>query len=194
MGLSLPVLPVNDTTGVDQGSSVQDRKLLGQLAKLWKSHAECDLGTRHQTGKLLNGRLGPPTKSLAQGGKVLKMAAEELEIAESDLNRMRWFAHLFVDLATLRQDHPEIDSWTKFKAALPSLKPPRGDQAKKPAANPSRPALRGVARSLANVTTKLNGLDFRPRKAEQETLMGALRELAEAVNRRFKIRVMVVDE
>jgi len=194
MGLSLSVPSLNGNNGVDQGPSAQDRKLLDQLAKLWKSHAVCDLETRHKTGKLLNGRLGPPTKSLAQGRKVLKLAAEELAIAESDLNRMRWFAHLFVDLAALRQAHPAIDSWTKFKAALPSLKPSKGNQAKKPAANPSRPALRGVARSFTNLTAKLNGLGFQPRKVEREMLVDALRELAEAASRRLKIRVVVATE
>jgi hypothetical protein len=194
MGSSLKVHSLNDTNGVDQGPSAQDHKLLGQLAKLWKSHAECDLGTRHQTGKLLNGRLDPPTKRFPQGRKVLKMVAEQLGIAESDLNRMRWFAHLFDDLAALRQAHPAIDSWTKFKAELPSLKPAKGGQAKKPAADPSRLALRGVAKSLANVTAKLSGLDTQPGDAERKTLVDALRELAEAVSRRLKISVVVVDE
>jgi len=191
MGLSLPVHSINGTTDVARGPSARDRKLLGQLAKLWKDQAERDLATRHQTGRLLNERLGPPTKSLAQGQKVLKMAAETVGIAESDLNRMRWLAHLFVDLAALRRSHPAIDSWTKFKAALPSLKPSKGDQAKKPTANPSRPALRGVARSLANVTAKLNGLAIRPKGAERKAFVDALRKLAEAVTRRFKIRVVV---
>jgi len=191
MGSSDKVHPANGTDNADQGPSAQDRKLLDLLAKLWKSQAASDLGARHRTGTLLNERLGAPTARQSHGRRVLKLVAEKLGIAESDLNRMRWLSHLFVDLASLRQSHPEIDSWTKFKAALPSLKPVKGDQARKPVADPPRPALGGVVKSLANLTSKLNGLDIRPEKAEKEKFLTGLRELAKAASSRFKINVEV---
>jgi hypothetical protein len=193
MGTSLAAHSVNGTKDKDQATSAQDRKLLGRLVKLWKSQAEHDHGTRYETGRLLNERLGPPNERQPQGRRVLKQAAERLGIAESDLNRMRWYAHLLVS-HDLRQSHPEIDSWTKFKEALPSLKVEFGYEARKPAANPSRPALGVVAKSLANLTAKLNGLDLQPGDAEWEKFVEGLRGLAEAASRRLKIRVVVAVE
>jgi hypothetical protein len=188
--------PANGTENEDQGPTAEDRKLLDRLVALWRSHGEFDLGTRLQTGKLLNERLGPPTASQPQGQRVMKWAAEELRIAESDLNRTRWFGHLFDDITALQQSHPEITNWTRFKEVLPSLMPAKGGQARKPAEDPSRPALGGVARSLANLTSKLNGLDIRPAGAERQKLVDALRGLAEAACRLdipVKVAVRVKD-
>jgi hypothetical protein len=65
--------------------------LLLDLEKLWKSHRKQDLKVRWETGELLNRRLGPPTERLPNGQQVLKKAAKQVRIAESDLSRMRWF-------------------------------------------------------------------------------------------------------
>jgi len=185
------VHPANGTDSVDQGPSKKDLRLVDRLVKRWEERNECDLGTRHWTGKLLNERLGPPTKRQPHGQQVLKMAAEKLAIAESDLSRFRWFATLFDDVAALRQSHPEIDSWTKFKAALPSLMPDKGGKARKPVKDASRPAFGGVARSLASLTAKLNRQDTPPVGAERAQLVDAARELAKAFIR-LKIPVDVV--
>src|SRR4051812_2946383 len=91
----------------------EDRELLRRLAKLWKSHHVRDLGVRWKTGELLNRRLGPPTARLSHGRRVLKRAAERLQVAESDLSRMRWFAHLFKSAEDLQGSHPDVRSWTK---------------------------------------------------------------------------------
>jgi hypothetical protein len=192
MGTSSKVHPANGTDSDDQGPSKKDLRLLDRLVKLWEDHTECDLGTRHQMGKLLNERLGPPTERQPHGQRVLKMAAEKLAIAESELNRMRWFAHLFGDVAAFRQSHPENASWTTFKAELPDLKAKHlGREARKPAANSSRPATRGVARTIASLTAKLNRLDTPPVGAERAQLVAVVQELAKAATRRLKIRVEV---
>jgi hypothetical protein len=191
MGIPLKVHPANGTENVDRALSGSERKQLDRLVALWKSDAERGLQVRHRTGRVLNRQLGPPTKRKARGRRVLEMYGKELGIAPSDLNRMGWFAHLFPGYSDFRAKHPEIDSWTKFKTALPSLKPAEGGQARKPVANPSRPAFGGVARSLASLTAKLNGLGNRPVGAERDRLVSALRELAEAATRRLKIRVEV---
>jgi len=191
MGTSLKVHQTDGTKDNDRGPSAKDLRLLDRLAKLWGEHAERDLGTRHRTGTLLNERLGTPDGRQPHARRVLKMVADKVRIAESDLNRMRWFAHLFVDVAALRRSHPEITNWTRFKEVLPSLLPAKGGQARKPAADPSRPALRGVVKSCTNLASKLNGLDLQPGKAEREGFLDAFRELGEAVYRRFKIRVEV---
>lgn len=193
MGSSELVHPANGTETDDQATSAEDRDLLDRLVGLWRSHAERDFETRHQTGRLLNERLGSPARRQPQGQRVLKTAAEELGTSESDLNRMRWLAHLFVDVAALRQSHPEIDSWTRFKVVLPSLVAPRGGEVRKPAASPSHPALGGVARLFSSLTAKLNGLDIRPEDAERQKLVDGLRGLAEALSR-LKIRVEVAVE
>jgi len=191
MDTTILVRPAQATTADDRAASAEDRKLVDRLVRLWKADAERDLGTRHRTGSLLNERLGPPDKRQPHARRVLKMVVEELGIAESDLNRMRWFAHLFADVAALRQARPEVTNWTRFKVALPSLVPPRGGVARKPAANPSRPAFGGFARSLANLTAKLIGLDSRPDDAERAKLVDGLRELAEAASSRLMIKVVV---
>jgi len=193
MGMSIKVHPANGTKNDDRATAAKDRKLVDRLVKLWRSNAERDLGTRHQTGSLLNERLGPPDKRQPHAQRVLKLVAEELEAAESDLNRMRWFAHL-ADATAFRQDHPEIDSWTKFKDGLPGLKAEYGFGARKPPANPSRPAFGGFVRSLANLTSKLIGLDSRPDDAERAKLVVGLRELAEAASSRLMINVVVAVE
>jgi hypothetical protein len=189
--MSLKVHQANGTKDNDQGPSAKDLRLLDRMAKLWGDHAERDLGTRHRTGKLLNERLGSPDKRLPHARRVLKMVAEKVRIAESDLNRMRWFAHFFVDVAALQQRHGEITNWTRFKEVLPSLMPAKGGQARKPAASPSRPAVRGVVKSCTNLASKLNGLDFQLGKAERKGFLDAFQELAEAVSRRLKIKVEV---
>jgi len=104
---------------------------------------------------------------------------------------MGWFSHLFPDFSAFREQHPKIDSWTKFKAALPSLKPAEGGKARKPAAKSSRPAIRGVAEAIASLTSKLNRLVIPPVGAEREKLVAVVQELAEAATRRLKIRVEV---
>jgi len=187
------VHPANGTKDDDQATLAKDRKLIDRLVNLWRSDAERDLGTRHRTGRLLNERLGSPDKRQPHARRVLKMVAGELEIAESDLNRMRWFAHL-ADATALRQDHPEITSWTRFKEELTSLKAEYGFGARKPSANRSRLALGGFARSLANLTSKLIGLDSRPDDAERAKLVVGLRELAEAATSRLMINVVVAAE
>jgi hypothetical protein len=192
MGSSSKVHPANGTDSVDQGPSASNRELIDQLVKMDKAEAKHNLGTRHRMGKLLNARLGPPTERQPHGQRVLKEAAEALECSESELNRMRWFAHLFGDVAALRQSHPEIDSWAKFKAALPSLKPVKGSKARKPVKDASLAAFGGVAKSLANAVSKLNGLKNRPRDAERQKIVDALQEVAEAASRCLKIPVDVV--
>jgi hypothetical protein len=187
------VLPANGTKNDDLATPAKDRKLVDRLVNLWKSNAERDLGTRHQTGRLLNERLGSPDRRQLHARRVLKMVAGEVGIAESDLNRMRWYAHL-ADTHTVRQDHPEITSWTRFKEELTSLKAEYGFGARKPSANAYRPAFGGFARSLANLTSKLIGLDSRPDDAERAKLVVGLRELAEAASSRLMINVVVAVE
>jgi len=102
-------------------SAPEDNQLLRTLARLWRSHDKRDLLVRWRTGNLLNARLGNPTMRLPHGEKILKKAAKLLQMAESDLSRMRWFAFLFGSIQDFRQKHPNIYFWTKVKELIPRV-------------------------------------------------------------------------
>jgi len=193
MGSSDKAHPVDGANSNDQAITAEDRKLLDHLAELWRSHAARDLGTRHETGRLLNERFGLPTESQPQGQQVMKKASEELAIAMSDISRMRKFAYYFVDLAALQQAHPDVTNWTRLKDLLPRLTPDEGGDAQQPAKSPSRPSTRGVAKAIASLTAMLNRVENPPVDAERETLLAVVQELAEAASRCLKIRVKVAD-
>jgi len=194
MGSSIKVHQSVGTDNVDRALSTQERKQLDRLVRLWKSHAERGLKTRHATGKALNQQVGPPTERKAHGQRVLELYGAELDISPSELSRMGWFSHLFPDFSAFCEQHPEVDSWTKFKTELPRLKPSKGGKAGKPVAKSSRPAIRGVAEAIANLTSKLNRLDSPPVQAERAKLVVGLRELAEAASSRLMINVVVAVE
>jgi len=191
MGKSLKVSPAKRTDNADILLTDQDLKQIARLGKLLKSDAASDLKTRHLVGKVLNERVGPPTERKKHGGRVLEQYGEKLGISPSDLNRAGWFAHLGPVLSTFLKQHPGIDSWTKFKTALPNLKPSKGGKARQPGKDSSRPAFGGLARSLQHCASKLDGLGNRPNTAERAEIVDALRVLAKAASSRLKIRVEV---
>lgn len=80
---------VQTAPAASNGSATTDDQLLGKLAKLWESHRKRSLEVRQEIGQLLNDRLGPPTGRQRRGRSVLKQAAKTLQIAASELNRMR---------------------------------------------------------------------------------------------------------
>ena len=191
MGTSEKILPAKRTEKANQALTAKDRKQIARLGAMLRADAASDLKTRHEVGKVLNKRVGPPSDRKVYGGAVLELYGKELGISPSDLNRIGWFAALFPDLSALREQHPEIDTWTKFKTALPSLKPPKGGKARKPVKDASRPAFGGVVRSLTHLTSKFNKLGNRPSRAEQDEIVKALQGLAKAAYNRLKIRVEV---
>jgi len=191
MGTSEKILPAKRTEKANQALTAKDRKQIARLGKMLRADAASDLKTRHLVGKVLNKRVGPPSERKSYGGAVVKLYGEGLGISPSDLNRIGWFAALFPNLSALRTQHPEIDTWTKFKTALPSLKPPKGGKAREPGKDESRPAFGGVARSLTHLAAKFDGLGNRPSRAEQAKIVDALRVLAKAASSRLKIRVDV---
>jgi len=168
-----------ETGGDNRVPKGDDRRLFGQLAKLWRDHRRRDLVTRHRTGVLLNEHLGPPTGGQPYGREVLRRVGQELGIAQSDLCRMRWFAHHFDSLAAFQQAHPEVYSWTGVKELLPGLKPREGGEAGGRTPNPSPPAVGGVSRSLAGIIKKLRGMGSIPEGSRGEAVRGMLRELIE---------------
>jgi hypothetical protein len=119
-GQQLTVEPiVVGSTDIDQ-----DDQLLKTLAPLWKNHHRRDLELRRKTGALLNERLRSPEIRQPHGQKVLKKVEEKLNISESDLNRMRWFAFHFKSVKDLHREYPKVNSWTKVKSLLSKLRTP----------------------------------------------------------------------
>jgi len=169
------------TEGGDRDFTEEDERLFSQLAELWHGHHRTDLETRHWTGVLLNKRLGPPDEAQAYGQRVLERAAEACRIAQSEISRMRWFAHLFDTLDRFRQAHPEVNTWTGFKELLPGLKPRKGDKAKEQTTTLSRTATGGVTRSLTGLIKKLQGMDPIPKGGPGEALRRKLQELIKVV-------------
>jgi len=170
------------TEGGHRAFTADDLRLIGQLAKQWQGHHRKDLETRHWTGRLLNERLGPPTKAQRYGPGILKQVAKECRISQSEISRMRWFAHCFDDLNRFQQEHPGVSSWTEVKDLLPDLKPRKGGETGGQTETLSRTATGGVTRSLTGLIQKLRGMVSIPKGPEGEVLREKLRELIEVAN------------
>ena len=106
-----------------------EKALLEALTRLWKSHHRRGVEARHQTGLLLNRHVGPPTQRQEYGAAVLRRLSKALHVAESDLSRMRWFAHTFKSLKDLRAKHPRAKTWTQVKVLLAASRRPRAGPA-----------------------------------------------------------------
>ena len=83
-----PTAAVPTAPAAPNGSANKDARLLDKLAKLWAADNTRSIGVRQETGSLLNAHLGQPTKRQRHGRSVIKQAAERLQIAESELNRI----------------------------------------------------------------------------------------------------------
>jgi hypothetical protein len=96
---------------------------LGELAVQWQNARETDLEIRHQTGALLNKRYGSPEKRLTRGKEIMLEVAGQLQVAQSELSRMRRFAFHFTSAEDMRQKYPDVVNWTAVKVLLTTLKP-----------------------------------------------------------------------
>jgi hypothetical protein len=138
---------------------------LGQLTKKWQTATEHDLEIRHDTGVLFNLRFGNPDIRQNRGGEVLKKAAEQLQISQSDISRMRGFAFSFKTIQDLKEKHPGVTTWRAVKDLLPKLTP-KGkakEQEQNGAAISSMPT--GVKiRKLNKITQQLEELPSKVRE------------------------------
>lgn len=192
MSSTSEVPPPVDNRVVNQVRLRSFRRLQDRLVKLWRSDRTRGLETRHQTGVLLNKRLGPPKKRQPYGQQELKSLGEVLKISESELSRMRWFAHLVHDPNNFFAGGVKIESWTQCKEVLPSLMPQRGRRTGKPSAGSSRALLKGCAKSLENVSSKLRRLDNQPEGEDRALFCERLRELIEVASGHLRIRALLV--
>ena len=186
------------TAQAAQGSAKKDAQLVGKLAKLWAAHRTRSLEVRMEIGNLLNARLGSPTERQRRGRSILKQAANTLQIAASELNRMRWFAHLSMDNVSCWGDtDPTSRSWTKFKAILPTLiAAQKGNETRQRISGDVKrnAVVDSVLRSLSAATSKLRADNFTVDGAEKEELIGRLRDLASAVCNTCGVRFLVETE
>jgi len=164
------------------------RSRLDELAKGWRSAREMDLELRHETGVLLNEAFGSPRVRQAYAEGVLKAASVRLEIAASDISRMRQFAKRFKTLEDLQHQHPEAGNWTAVKQLLAVLS--AEDRKAKAAAN-GTPAPKATKRKVSpakGLGKSLESLSAQLRKAqnlteqEKKDLIGKVRELARSVS------------
>jgi len=123
----------------------KDEVLFNELSKLWQNHHSRGLKLRHLTGTRLNDRFGPPTERQAYGKATSQQLSEKLGVAESDLSRMRWFAHHFGSVQELKEKHPTVTNWTKVKMLIAQLRQPQVPAASAPSNEKKLVAARPVA-------------------------------------------------
>jgi len=170
----------------------KDKQLLGRLAKYWESFKEEGLKTRLTMGAELNQRLGPPTKRLSHGQAVLKEAAKRLHLSESELSRMRWFAHRFPTLARFHAKHPGITSWTKVKELLPTLQLEKVEKGKGPKTKRgSRVFYTRLVRTLDSLAEKLRRVDNHLDDVTRAKVTKSIQDLARVARKRLRLAIDV---
>jgi hypothetical protein len=197
MAISDAAVPTAQAT-TNGSAENDDAQLIGKLAKLWAKYNTRSLEVRLETGSLLNARLGPPTGRQPRGQSVLKQAAERLNTAESELNRMRWFAHFSKDEESCWGEIPlGSRSWTQFKQRLPRLIAAlKGNEKRQRSSGDKKQTavVDGLLRLISSATSKIRAEDFTVDGANREALVGKLQAFASAISERFGVRFLVETE
>jgi hypothetical protein len=156
-----------------------------QASDEFRSHQEGGLKIRHRIGARVNRYFGTPDKRQKRGAEVLKAAVEQLRTTESELSRMRWFAHHFPTLEGFQQAHPVATTWTAVKELLPKLR--------LKAQSPTRTSLplNGLKRSMATLSSKLDQLQQELSGDQREDLLKEFRAVVGAAERCLKVKISV---
>lgn len=164
---------------------------LASLAGQWRSHRKNSLELRHRTGMFLNHILGDPRGRLKYGGETMEKVEAKLGISKSELNRMRWFAGLYANVAEFKRRFPELGTWTCIKRELPNLKAGNGKRKRSASKNRSAKTVYGrLARSLEDIAAKLSQLKELSR-AERRLARTTLREKVLVLCKRLDMTVSV---
>ena len=164
---------------------------LDSLADQWQSHRENGLELRHKTGAYLNRYLGDPSARLSYGDETMAKVETKLGISQSELNRMRWLASLYIDVADFQRRHPDLGTWTAFKEALPTLKAGNGKKKRSASKTGSAMAVcNRLAKSLDDITDKLTQLK-RLDKADQGIVRTTLQARAMVLCKHLGLTVKV---
>lgn len=185
-------LSLNGTTN-GQHESISSKNFerqLDNLAERWKSHHEAGLALRHETGVLLNLRHGDPTQRQPQGKKVMKGVAKKLGVQESELSRMRRFAHHFKSVEDLHQHHPKVTTWTQVRELLTGLSKD-GPPKKRSASAKSAARTRVVTKSLTNLITAFRQLSKKLGDEERQRVLEGLQKFVKAVPSCLKVRLEI---
>jgi len=177
------------------GKTLSNEAFEERLAKLvnrWKAHDDKDLALRHETGALLNLRYGYPSQRQRRGAKTMKKASERLGILESELSRMRWFAHHFQSVDVLRARYPQVKNWTQVRELLCKLSKD-GKATAAPVTEKSNAAFLKVRRALAALTSAFKGIGTAPSPEERKELRGGLQDFVSALPPGLGIRLVVDD-
>jgi hypothetical protein len=168
-----------------KGSAKEDNQLLRKLTELWVAYSKRSLAVRREMGSLLNVRLGLPTERQSRGRGVLKQASKMLEIAVSELNRMRWFAHLSKDDESCWGETPQGSrTWSQFKKLLPTLiAAAKGNERRQRSSGEKKTAvIDGILRLIRSATSNARTGNFTVDGAKKrEELVEGLRDLVSAV-------------
>jgi hypothetical protein len=178
-----------NTTAVSDNQVISDAEFdqsFGDIARRWKAQNAEDLEIRHQVGDLLNKRFGSPGNRQKRGAEVLKKAAAELDISQSEISRMRRFASHFPTFEDFKQRHADATNWSAVKDLLPKVKrkvaasKPRGASHFKKA----KQLLKDLSSALAKIPADLP-------KDQRQALFEKLQEVVRAVNDRLSVQVSV---
>jgi len=177
------------------GDGTNNKVSFQQLSRRWKSSHREDLKLRHFTGLWLNDQHGPPTSRQDYGKGTLRKYQTSLGVGESDVSRMRWFAHEFKSVEDLKAKHPKATSWTKVKEVLAKLRRPQATLAVKPVSDVQKlvvknlpvDQLMGAMRTLQSHAAKVGKLtaDGVEWKAVREAFEGVLRDVGACLGSQF---------
>lgn len=200
-------VPTDAEVTAAAGAGPDDGKLpaeLLDLVELWRAYRRQGLEVRHQTGLRLNQLLGSPEERQAYGSNALRRFSNRLRVAESDLSRMRWFAHRFPSLADFRDQNPKATTWTRVKLLLPRPRPEgeggspasaaEGRTAAAAETGTGRGSFRSVVRALGAAREGLAGLVLKPDDPERPRLDKAVEDILAAVFECTGVRYVRVSE
>jgi hypothetical protein len=195
------IVTQNGSVGAEANISYQEYlKRLGKLAEKWYSRHKAGLELRHQTGVLLNERFGKPGKRQPRHEKVLKEAGKKLNLAESDISRMRKLAYLFESFQDFTKQHPKVTTWNAVKELLSTLALPGGAQKKGPQDSTSKPSktkkvfpstFSEVKQSLSGFSATLKEVQKNLTKAKKIVLVKEFKALGKAISEWLEIPVSV---
>jgi len=186
--------PQNDSASTcvkSQATNAKADKLIEKLVKLWKAHEGNGLEVRWKTGALLNKQLGAPTKRQPHGKAVLKKAGSRLGISESELSRMRWFAHHFAGLTDFKSKYPDAGSWAKVKDLLPGLNPKKASEPAPSAGRVNAPHGTVLLSKLKAVRSFLREFSDVLSAEDREQISTAFKELFDIAKDRLQLGISI---
>lgn len=158
-------------TSVSESVEVVAETICRRLQPLWNQYNHEGLEVRYTTGQILNEKLGTPDNRQKRGAAIVAQVAKTMNLAVSEISRMRALAGHFDSFEAFQEAHPDCTSWCDVRRLLPTLRTTE-KKAPKPAKKPSRksqPQQRVFVRTLAMFQRKLGrvALSFKPDQTEE---------------------------